>query len=139
MRKVGVFVFVLCAAVGLSLNLSAGEKAPTFDEWLGSQQGTCEENMTNTGFSSTVATPQSPCYVENNCYMGEPKISCTGTSYCVAGTMCSNIPYVECDGVRTVCPRNWCQTKLCCYAYKTCDYYCGGFSGCWLGCCECIE
>ena len=52
MRRVAVCLIVLCAAVGISVNAAAADKAETFDEWLDSQQGTCEENQTaGTGLS----------------------------------------------------------------------------------------
>ena len=78
------------------------------------------------------------CSAQHNC---PPQISCQGTGTCTTGTACFGLPYVECDGNRTSCPRLCNPTAECC-SWQYCDrYYCAGIGPgyCNRGCCECLQ
>lgn len=145
MKKASViFVFAICAAVGLSFNASAADVSDieTFGAFLDAESGSCDPGVSTGGGVATAGT-ESICSISTWCPGGAPQVSCDGDSTCLNGTICNGLPYVECDGNRVTCSQSWCSTQTCCH-YKTCDYWCqahgyGPIGGCYQGCCECAE
>ena len=140
-----LLTLTLCAGLLLSLNLGAAELEEDAGIRAQAEAIVPEPSPELQEFpwvawraSLGASDPFDGCSAQRTC---PPEISCQGTGTCSTGTACFGLPYVECDGNRTYCPR-LCEASAECCSWQYCDrYYCAGIGPgtCSRGCCECLE